>query len=43
MHHLLKSLETGSNLSMSNLSILVFKLAKFVFNAKLEHQHVEYF
>ena len=34
--NLLKSLGTGTNLSMSNLSTSVFKLAKFVFNAKLE-------
>ena len=33
---LLKSTGTGANLSMSNLSTSVFKLAKFVFNAKLE-------
>ena len=34
--NLLKSKETGANLSTSNLSTSVFKLAKFVFNAKLE-------
>ena len=33
---LLKSTGTGANLSMSNLSTSVFKLAKFVFNAELE-------
>ena len=33
---LLKSLGIGTNLSMSNLSTSVFKLAKFVFNAKFE-------
>ena len=33
---LLKSAGTGANLSMSNLSTSVFKLAKFVFNAKHE-------
>ena len=27
---------TGANLSMSNLSISVFRLAKFVFRTKLE-------
>ena len=31
-----KSTGTGTNLSMSYLSTSVFKLAKFVFNAKLE-------
>ena len=31
-----KSTGTGSNLSISNLSTAVFKLAKFDFNAKLE-------
>ena len=34
--NLLKSTGTGANLSMSNLSTLVFRLAKFVFSAKLE-------
>ena len=33
---LLKSTGTGTNLSISNLSTSVFKLAKFDFNAKLE-------
>ena len=33
---LLKSTETGANLSLSSLSTLVFKLAKFGFSAKLE-------
>ena len=33
---LLKSTGTGANLSISNLSTSVFKLAKFAFNAKLE-------
>ena len=33
---LLKSTETGANLSMSNLSTSVFRLAKFVFSAKFE-------
>ena len=33
---LLKSTGTGANLSISNLSTFVFKLAKFAFNAKLE-------
>ena len=33
---LLKSAGTGSNLSISNLSTSNFKLAKFVFNVKLE-------
>ena len=34
--YLLKSGGTGSNLSISNLSTPVFKLATFAFNAKLE-------
>ena len=34
--NLLKSTGTGTNLSTSNLSTLLFKLAKFVFNANLE-------
>ena len=33
---LLKSTGTGTNLSISNSSTSVFKLAKFDFNAKLE-------
>ena len=33
---LIKSTGTGTNLSISNLSGSVFKLAKFDFNAKLE-------
>ena len=33
---LLKLTGTGANLSMSNLSSSVFRLAKFVFSAKLE-------
>ena len=33
---LLNSTGTGANLTMSNLSTLVFRLAKFVFSAKLE-------
>ena len=33
---LLKSTGTGTNLSISNLSTSVFKLAKFDFNAKIE-------
>ena len=33
---LLKSEETGTNFSMSNISTSAFKLIKFVFNAKLE-------
>ena len=40
---LLKSTGTGANLSMSNLSTSVFKLAKFVFNAKLEVSTCETF
>ena len=40
---LLKPSRTGANLSKSNLSILVFKLAKFVFNAKLEVSTCEIF
>ena len=34
--NLLKSTGTVANLSISNLSTSVFKLAKFVFNAKFE-------
>ena len=34
--NLLKSTGTGANLSMSNLSTLVFRLDKFVFGAKFE-------
>ena len=41
--NLLKSVGTGTNLSMSNLSTSVFKLAKFVFNAKLEVSTCEIF
>ena len=33
---LLKSTRTGTNLSISNLSTLVFRLAKFDFSAKFE-------
>ena len=33
---LLKSIVTGTNLPTSSLSTSVFKLTKFVFNAKLE-------
>ena len=33
---LLNSTGTGANLTMSNLSTLVFRLEKFVFSAKLE-------
>ena len=33
---LLKSTGTGTNLSIPNLSTSAFKIAKFVFNAKLE-------
>ena len=40
---LLKSTGTGTNLSISNLSTSVFKLAKFVFNAKLEASTCEIF
>ena len=41
--NLLKSLGIGINLSMSNLSTSVFKLAKLVFNAKLEGSTCEIF
>ena len=34
--NLLKSTASGANLPMSNLSTAVFRLAKFVFSAKLE-------
>ena len=40
---LLKSTGTGANLSISNLSTSIFKLAKFVFNAKLEVSTCEIF
>ena len=40
---LLKSVGTGTNLSMSNLSTSVFKVAKFVFNAKPEVSTCEIF
>ena len=40
---LLKSTGTGTNLSISNLSISAFKLAKFVFNGKLEVSTCEIF
>ena len=40
---LLKSTGTGFNLSISNLLTSVFKLAKFVFNAKLEVSTSEFF
>ena len=40
---LLKSTGTGTNLSISNLSVSVFKLAKFVFNAKREVSTCELF
>ena len=40
---LLKSTGTGTNLSISNLSTSVFKLTKFVFNAKLEVSTCEIF
>ena len=41
--NLLKSVRTGTNLLMSNLSTSVFKLAKFVFNEKLEVSTCETF
>ena len=40
---LLKSIGTDTIFSMSNLSTSVFKLAKFVFNAKLEVSTCEIF
>ena len=40
---LLKSTGTGATLSMSNFSTSVFKLAKFVFSAKLKYQRVSHF
>ena len=39
---LLKSTGTCTNLSISNLSTSVFKLAKFAFNAKLEVSDNQY-
>ena len=41
--NLLKSVATGTNLSMSNFSTSVFKVAKFVFNAKLDVSTCEIF
>ena len=41
--NLLKSTGTGTSLSMSNLSTSVFKLPKFVFNAKLDTSTCEMF
>ena len=41
--NLLKSTGTGTNLSISNLSTSLFKLDKFVFNAKLEVSTCEIF
>ena len=38
-----KSTGTGANLSISNLSTSAFRLAKFVFNAKLEASTCEIF
>ena len=43
LFNLLKSLGIGFNLSMSNLSTSVFKLAKLVFNAKFEVPTCEIF
>ena len=40
---LLKSAGTGTNLPMSNLFTSVFKVAEFVFNAKLEVSTCEVF
>ena len=40
---LIKSIGTGINLSMSNLSTSVFRLAKFVFNAKVDVSTCEIF
>ena len=40
---LVKSTRTGTNLSMSNLSTLVFRLAKFILNSKLEVSTCEIF
>ena len=40
---LLKSTGTGTNLSMSNLSTLVFELDKFVLMQNLKYQHMKYF
>ena len=39
----LKSTGTGTNLPMSNLTFLVFRLTKFYFNAKLEVSACEIF
>ena len=41
--NLLKSAGIGTNLSMSNLSTSVFRLAKLVFSAKLEVSTCEIF
>ena len=40
---LLKSTGTGTNLSISNLSTSVFKLAKFDLVQILNYQHAKYF
>ena len=40
---LLRSTATGTNLSMSNSSTSVFRLAKFAFNAQLELSAYELF
>ena len=40
---LLKSTGTDKNLSMSNLSTSLFKLAKFVLVQSLKYQRVKYF
>ena len=42
-HNLLKSTGISTNLSISNLSALVFKPAKLVFNAKFELSTCEIF
>ena len=43
MLNLLKSVGTGPNLPISNLSTSVFKLAKFVLMQNLKYQYVKYF
>ena len=43
LFNLVKSTGTGTNLSMSNFSTSVFKIAKFLFSAKLEVSRCEIF
>ena len=40
---LLSSVETGTNLSMSDLPTSIFKLAKLFLVQNVKYQHVKYF